>query len=371
MIFKDFLFAGSGHLVGFSYHLPSKSYAIFQLPSYSPEPTFHPNQVQIQHVANNNPNPPRLVVTHGIRDVPKLIDKGPLLQIDYETSSLDESNTEFTEDFGEFEDEQDLTNDIELQRVPLASYDPFVLNLPPLMSPEILHGNRVHPEIELQKVPSLGETNTMAIGPPMETSVDEEDVSLKFYDAVPEAKRASKSNTTITLEEDVEIVPNKKKSALLRLRRRRRKNISNLNDTKIMDKRMSKCQYKSEMKRLKTRFPKCTKHLEKLCKAFKSRNRKDKRLKLLGSCLIKEYPKTKKMSKLSPKMLKSGRGTITFDSDEECTTFVHTFFSRCKGYIPTCKKVREGDRSQAKLVLGCLFSNYSRLLIPLMSASNS
>ena len=134
---------------------------------------------------------------------------------------------------------------------------------------------------------------------------------------------------------------------------------------------MSKCQYKSEMKRLKTRFPKCTKHLEKLCKAFKSRNRKDKRLKLLGNCLIKEYPKTKKMSKLSPKMLKSGRGTITFDSDEECTTFVHTFFSRCKGYIPTCKKVREGDRSQAKLVLGCLFSNYSRLLIPLMSASNS
>ena len=52
-----------------------------------------------------------------MRDVPKLIDKGPLLQIDYVTSSLDESNTEFTEDFGEFEDEQDLSNDIELQRV--------------------------------------------------------------------------------------------------------------------------------------------------------------------------------------------------------------------------------------------------------------
>ena len=84
--------------MGFSYHLPSKSYAIFQLPSYSPEPTFHPNQVQIQHVANENPNPPRIVDTHGIRDVPKLIDKGPLLQIDYVTSSLDESNTEFTED---------------------------------------------------------------------------------------------------------------------------------------------------------------------------------------------------------------------------------------------------------------------------------
>ena len=133
----------------------------------------------------------------------------------------------------------------------------------------------------------------------------------------------------------------------------------------------SKCQYKSRMTSLKSKFPRCTTSLNRLCKVTKSRKRKHARLKSLGNCLLKQYPKTKTLSKLSPEVLKSGRGTVHFETDRECTTFVHTFFSRCKNYIPSCSEVREGDRSKATLVLGCLFSNYPRLLIPLMSVNLS
>jgi hypothetical protein len=349
--------------VGFSYHLPSKSYAIFQFPSYTFSSQYSPPFA----ATSNTPSPPQVVV----EDVPQIIQKfNPVLEADPFVFELEP--TSFSMDVDTLQQDEENGIDVEVQRLPPSIHDPFLLHLPPLMSPEILHGNRVFPDIELQKVPSLGESNSMAIGRPMDISSNDDDVDLKFYDAVPQQIKASLLNNKISIENTtLDSLPDNKGEKLLRLRRRRRKK-SFVKSTKIRINTASKCKKNPEMKRLNSRFPKCTKPLDKLCKSFKSRNhRKDIRLKSFGECLIMKYPKTKKLSKLSPKMLKSGRGTISFESDEDCTTFVHTFFLKCKSYITSCKNVREGDREQAKLVLGCLFSNYSRLLIPLMYAKNS
>ena len=345
--------------MGFSYHLPAKSYAIFHLPSF-------PLQVLPPISIIDDTNIPQLP-TQAIEDTPITVEDNPVLEKDYFPPGSSTTDVTAVDDVVQ---EQNNFLDIELQRIPTSGQNPLLLNLPPLMSPEILHVNRAFPEIELQKVPSLGEMNTIAVRPPMEAPIIDENVDLKFYDAVPKLKPVLQSNSTVTFEENFETLSDNQSERLVRLRRRRRKK-PDIIHTKKNDKIISKCQFKSETTRLKSHFPKCTNSFDRLCKASKSRSRKNARLKSLGNCLIKKYPKTKRLSKLSPKVLKSGRGTIRFDSDNECTTFVHTFFSRCKTYIPSCQNVREGDRSQAKLVLGCLFSNYSRLLIPLMSVTNS
>ena len=314
-------------------------------------------------------NPPLLTSQGPINENPEIINSEGISETEtFLSENIPSSIHILTDDVNELDLQNaiDTPLDARIPPPPHTGHDPYLLHLPPLMSPEILHGTRIFPEIELQKVPSLGETNTMAVGPPMESSVKEEDVDLKFFDAVPELEKLSKLNKTDNVKENLK---NKKR---VRLRRRRRRK-NHEETTNLLHssnhKNKSKCQNKVEIRRLNSSFPECTKQLDGLCTAFKSRNKKDLGLKVFGHCLIKKYPKTRRLSKLSPKMLKSGRGTIQFQSDEECTDFVHTFFSKCKKYITTCKNVREGDRSQAKLVLGCLFSNYSRLLIPLMSVT--
>ena len=360
-------------MVGFSYHLPSKSYAIFQLPTSSI--TTHHSTFPLQHPIKINSikisNTPLFTSKRPINQNPEIIDGNSVVETEtFLSENIPSSIPILTDDVDELnlQNTIDAPLDSRIPQPPQTGHDPYLLNLPPLMSPEILHGTRIFPEIELQKVPSLGETNTMAIGPPMETTLKEDDKDLKFFDAVPELEKLSKLNGT---DNDTENIKNKKRVRLRR--RRRRKNYESPTKLQLSSnhKNKSKCQNKAEIRRLNSSFPKCTKQLNGLCMAFKSRNKKDSRLKTFGDCLIKKYPKTRRLSKLSPKMLKSGRGTIQFQSDEECTDFVHTFFSKCKKYISTCKNVREGDRSQAKLVLGCLFSNYSRLLIPLMSVTKT
>ena len=36
----------------------------------------------------------------------------------------------------------------------------------------------------------------------------------------------------------------------------------------------------------------------------------------------------------------SGGGTVQFDSDDDCTNFVHLFFPNCSEHIPSCSKVQ-------------------------------
>ena len=35
-----------------------------------------------------------------------------------------------------------------------------------------------------------------------------------------------------------------------------------------------------------------------------------------------------------------GGGTVQFDSDDDCTNFVHLFFPNCSEHIPSCSKVQ-------------------------------
>ena len=369
--------SGSGHLVGFSYHLPSKSYAIFQLPTSTI--ATHPATFPSHHSTIQPPfiqppfNQPVLSPQIPFSEAPKVIEGNAVAGTETDISEYDPTPFPIPQnEISEIDHHNAIDDSSVNPRIPpphQTGHDPYLLHLPPLMSPEILHGTKIFPEIELQKVPSLGETNTMAVRPPIESTIKEsEDVDLKFFDAVPELEKLSIKNGT---DHNAETLKNITRVRLRRRRRRKNSVVTTKLVTSSNRKRKSKCQDKPEIKRLNSSFPNCKQPLNELCKAFKSRSKKDLMLKVFGSCLIKRYPKTRKLSKLSPKMLKSGRGTIQFKSDEECTEFVHTFFSKCKKYITTCKDVREGDRSNAKLVLGCLFSNYSRLLIPLMSVRNT
>ena len=38
--------------------------------------------------------------------------------------------------------------------------------------------------------------------------------------------------------------------------------------------------------------------------------------------------------------LSTGGGTVQFNSDDECTDFVHLFFPHCRQHIPSCSKVQ-------------------------------
>ena len=261
-----------------------------------------------------------------------------------------------------FEEEQHLVN-VELQRIPTSVQNPLLLNLPPLMPPEILT-NSGFPDIDLHKVPSLGEMNTIAIVP----MKDNHDVDLKFYDAVPNTQPISKTNITDGPNKIKDLSKSKSEQLILLQKRRRKKKETNAHHALNNGSSKTRCQYKTVAQSLKAHFSKCKQELDRLCKPMTKKYQKDTRLRRFRKCLTKQYPKTKTLAKLSPELLKSGRGTLQFQTDAECTTFVHTFFAHCKNYIPSCQQVRDGERSKATLVLGCLFSNYHRMLIPLMTA---
>ena len=85
--------------------------------------------------------------------------------------------------------------------------------------------------------------------------------------------------------------------------------------------------------------------------------------------------------------LSSGHGSVSFSSDAECSQFVKSFFPQCGAHMQSCHEVGNGemikklasiydnflsgqvemDRQIAVLVVGCLFSHYPGLMIPLLS----
>ena len=81
--------------------------------------------------------------------------------------------------------------------------------------------------------------------------------------------------------------------------------------------------------------------------------------------------------------LSSGHGSVSFSSDEECTQFVNNYFPTCATFLSSCKEVKsfvlnmcfitimipckvENDKSMAGMIVGCLFSQYPSLMVPLL-----
>ena len=125
---------------------------------------------------------------------------------------------------------------------------------------------------------------------------------------------------------------------------------------------------------LQAKFPKCQGFAES-CHGIDSRD--SKKLGAYGFCLVENYPQTRELpltTNRAEKKLRGGsasssskkeKSPYTFDSDDECTEFVHLFFRDCKEYIPSCNSVQKDPRS-ALPVMGCLFSQYPELMIPLI-----
>ena len=78
----------------------------------------------------------------------------------------------------------------------------------------------------------------------------------------------------------------------------------------------------------------------------------------IGQCLLENYPQ---MSELTRHSLNDE----LFENDETCTAFVRDFFAQCRNFIPSCQEVK-GNQRLALTVLGCLFSHYSDLMLPLL-----
>ena len=55
------------------------------------------------------------------------------------------------------------------------------------------------------------------------------------------------------------------------------------------------------------------------------------------------------------------------EDDRICTDFVREFFARCRNYITSCQELKS-DKIKALPVLGCLFSHYAELMLPLFNA---
>jgi len=87
----------------------------------------------------------------------------------------------------------------------------------------------------------------------------------------------------------------------------------------------------------------------------------------LGGCLIDKYPATQTLD--LRKTLSSGHGSVHIQSDSECSQFISQFFPLCAKYIPSCVKVGKDVMSETGAV-GCLFSQYPTLMIPLLSADD-
>ena len=114
---------------------------------------------------------------------------------------------------------------------------------------------------------------------------------------------------------------------------------------------------------LERHFPECQEHVCDGIDADKSGDTEAARR--LGRCLVERYPgDTASISPLGP----GGIGALDFESDEECTEFVHLFFSECQSLVPSCTKVLEGGQVKAVPVLGCLFGRYPELMIPLLAS---
>ena len=79
-----------------------------------------------------------------------------------------------------------------------------------------------------------------------------------------------------------------------------------------------------------------------------------------GECLVQYYPEMRDLSANSEELFGSG-----FEADETCTAFVREFFAQCRNFIPSCQEVK-GNQRMALTVLGCLFSHYPDLMLPLL-----
>ena len=61
-------------------------------------------------------------------------------------------------------------------------------------------------------------------------------------------------------------------------------------------------------------------------------------MKIISS-LCRRFPETRKLN--LGQTLSSGHGSVSFDSDQDCTDFVHSFFPDCKPYLSSCSQVGE------------------------------
>ena len=95
------------------------------------------------------------------------------------------------------------------------------------------------------------------------------------------------------------------------------------------------------------------------------------------SSFCRRFPETRKLN--LGQTLSSGHGSVSFDSDQDCTDFVHSFFPDCKPYLSSCSQVAklseekdlsflqvEKNQDSAVLILGCLFGHYPSLMAPLL-----
>ena len=57
-----------------------------------------------------------------------------------------------------------------------------------------------------------------------------------------------------------------------------------------------------------------------------------------GVCLVTRYPQTRTLNLATT--LSSGRGSVVFHSDQECTDFVHQFFPMCGQFLTSCNEVQ-------------------------------
>ena len=60
-------------------------------------------------------------------------------------------------------------------------------------------------------------------------------------------------------------------------------------------------------------------------------------LTIKSFCL--RFPETRKLN--LGQTLSSGHGSVSFDSDQDCTDFVHSFFPDCKPYLSSCSQVQK------------------------------
>lgn len=84
-----------------------------------------------------------------------------------------------------------------------------------------------------------------------------------------------------------------------------------------------------------------------------------------GKCLLEFYPVIRTLP-FTRTLSAGSQGQVSFDTDKECTEFVHIFFSDCKRYVDSCAAV-QGNVDSDLPVLGCLFSQYTALMMPLLN----
>jgi hypothetical protein len=56
-----------------------------------------------------------------------------------------------------------------------------------------------------------------------------------------------------------------------------------------------------------------------------------------GVCINDRFPETRSLN--LGQTLSSGHGSVSFDSDRDCTQFVHSFFPACRRYLSSCSQV--------------------------------